>query len=64
MEYAINTLVTFAFFAPMALMVAANLATFRAPACAAPVVPRAALAGTQGPSGVEAANDAEILEAA
>ena len=63
MNDALNALLTLAFFAPMALMVAANLATFRAPACPAPVLPRAALPRSAGPTG-EAANDAEILKAA
>ena len=63
MELVLNTFVTLVFFAPMALMVAANLATLRAPGCPMPVLPRAALPDSRGPTG-EAANDPEILEAA
>lgn len=66
MEHALNVFVTLAFFAPVALMVAANLAAFRAPAVAAPVLPRMAslLPTGEGQASSEAANDAEFQQAA
>jgi len=65
METTLNTLLTFSFFAPVALMVATNLLTHRTDGPSFPALSRrASLPLPPARSQVPAANDTRYLEAA
>ena len=66
METTLNTLLTFTFFAPMALLVAMNLLTHRTtgPDLQAPVLRRSWLPVPPTRTRAPVANDASYLEAA